>query len=943
MTDYKSTLNLPKTDFPMRGNLPKREPAMLERWQERDLYRAVREHAAGRPKFVLHDGPPYANGDIHIGHAVNKILKDIINKTRLLEGFDTPYVPGWDCHGLPIELVVEREHGKPGVKLDERAFRQACRDYAASQIDRQREDFIRLGVMGDWDNPYRSMDFAFEADTLRALAGIIERGHLHRGEKPVHWCVDCGSALAEAEVEYQAKTSNQIDVAFAAVDPAAVNRAFGVDDATPVDLVIWTTTPWTLPANQAVAVNAELTYQLIEIDGRRIVLAEGLAEDALARMGVESPRVLGECNGAALEGQELLHPFLERRVPVILGEHVTLDAGTGLVHTAPAHGEEDFAVGKRYHLPVDNPVDGEGRFFADTPFVGGMDLKVGGKAILERLEADGRLLAHSKFKHSYPHCWRHKTPLIFRATHQWFISMTQQHLRRDAIRALETVEFTPDWGRARIEGMVENRPDWCISRQRFWGVPIALFAHKQTGHAHPDSANLMRQVAEQVEQHGVDWWFDLDAAELIGEDAAEYEKVIDTLDVWFDSGVTHWAVLDRREELNWPADLYLEGSDQHRGWFQSSLLTATALREQAPYRGVLTHGFTVDAKGRKMSKSLGNVIAPQKVIDKMGADPLRLWVASTDYAGEMTVSDEILQRTADAYRRIRNTARFLLSNIDGFDPNRDAVADADLLALDAWLVDRAARLNREVREGFESYQFHQTIARIHHFCSIELGAFYLDIVKDRIYTGQTDASMRRSAQTAMWRTVEALTRWIAPVLSFTAEELWEHLPALADGREETVFMATHVDSLAPLLNDGHAGPNQRGFWNDVIAIRDAVNRHAEAARNDKRIKANLSANVEIWADDAVAGRLAELGDELRFLLIVSEATVRPLAEKPAEVEAESIEGVGELAVRIAPAEAEKCERCWHFRPDVGSHEAHPTLCGRCIENIEGDGETRRFV
>ncbi len=948
MTDYKSTLNLPKTDFPMRGNLPRREPEMLERWRQRDLYRAVREHAAGRPKFVLHDGPPYANGDIHIGHAVNKILKDIVNKTRLLEGFDTPYVPGWDCHGLPIELVVEREHGKPGVTLDEHAFRQACRDYAASQIERQKADFIRLGVLADWDNPYRTMDFAFEADTLRALAGIIERGHLHRGEKPVHWCVDCGSALAEAEVEYQDKVSDQIDVAFAAIDPAAVNRAFGVEDEHPVDFVIWTTTPWTLPANQAVAMSAELSYQLIEVDGRRVVLAEGLTEAALARMspsqpGAESSRVLGQALGQALEGVLLAHPFIDRQVPVILGEHVTLDAGTGLVHTAPAHGEEDFVAGKRYGLPVDNPVDGEGRYFENTPVVGGMDLEAGGRAILEKLEADGRLLAHSKLKHSYPHCWRHKTPLIFRATHQWFISMTQQRLREQAIAALDEVECTPDWGRARIEGMVEGRPDWCISRQRFWGVPIALFSHRQTGEPHPRSVELMREVAERVEKEGVDWWFDLDAAEILGEEAADYDKVVDTLDVWFDSGVTHWAVLDRREELTWPADLYLEGSDQHRGWFQSSLLTATALRGKAPYRGVLTHGFTVDAKGRKMSKSLGNVIAPQEVIDKMGADPLRLWAASTDFSGEMTVSDEILQRTADAYRRIRNTARFLLSNTDGFDPNTDAVADAELLALDAWLVDRTAELNREVRAGFEAYQFHQMVARIHHFCSIELGAFYLDIVKDRIYTGQTDARMRRSAQTAMWRTIEALTRWIAPILSFTAEEIWQQLPELAAGREETVFMATHVDTLAPLLDDGHAGPGQRGFWEDVIAIRDAVYRHAEAARNNKRIKGNLSANVEIWADETVAERLAALGEELRFLLIVSEVTVQPLAQRPEEVEAESIDGLGQLAVRITPMEAEKCDRCWHYRPDVGTHSAHPTICGRCIENIEGDGETRRFV
>ncbi|MHB9020612.1 MAG: isoleucine--tRNA ligase [Halothiobacillus sp.] len=938
MTDYKSTLNLPDTLFPMRGNLPAREPERLAQWRQLELYRAIRTVSAGRPKFVLHDGPPYANGDIHIGHAVNKVLKDIIVKSKQLAGFDAPYVPGWDCHGLPIELMVEREHGKPGVKLSAKEFRAACRSYAQSQIDRQMADFIRLGVIGDWANPYKTMDFATEADIVRALGGIIERGHLHRGEKPVHWCVDCGSALAEAEVEYQDKQSDQIDVAFMAVDSAAVHRAFGLDSTVPVAVVIWTTTPWTLPANQAVAVNAELDYTLIECaDGRRMILAEALRESALARMKL-SGTILGTTIGAELEGIHLQHPFLDRQVLVILGEHVTTEAGTGAVHTAPAHGEDDFKVGLRYGLPVDNPVDGSGHFLPNTPRVGGLNLKDGGAKILETLKASDALLAHSRLTHSYPHCWRHKTPLIFRATGQWFISMTQNDLRDQAMAAIKNVKFVPAWGEARIAGMIENRPDWCISRQRTWGVPIALFVDKETGEPHPETPRLMNEVADLIEKTGIDAWFSLDPKDVLGAAADRYEKVTDTLDVWFDSGVTHWSVLARRAELTWPADLYLEGSDQHRGWFQSSLLTGVALKETAPYRGVLTHGFTVDAQGRKMSKSLGNVIAPQKIIDKMGADVLRLWVASTDFSGEMTVSDEILQRAGDAYRRIRNTARYLLSNINDFNPNTDCVATVDLLPLDAWLLDHATTLHQAVLADYAAYDFHSLVARVHHFCSIELGAFYLDIVKDRIYTGQKNATMRRSAQTVMWRVAEALTRWIAPITSFTADELWAHLPALAEPRASSVFLATHTDDLVAVLSD-----EQRAFWSKLINLRDGVNRHAETARNEKIIKANLSATVTLFVDDALAAFLKPIADELRFVLIVSELTVQPLANVPQNIPVDTLPTGETLAVLIAASEAPKCERCWHHQADVGSHAAHPTLCGRCIENIDGAGETRSWA
>jgi isoleucyl-tRNA synthetase len=680
VNDYKHTLNLPQTDFPMRGDLARREPAMLARWAQMDLYAKLRQTGAGREQFILHDGPPYANGSIHIGHAVNKVLKDFIVKARTLSGFDAPYVPGWDCHGLPIELQVEKKIGKSAPA---KAFRQACRDYAMEQVSGQREDFKRLGIFGDWDRPYLTMDYQNEADIIRSLGRIIERGHLHKGFKPVHWCIDCGSALAEAEVEYEERSSPAIDVRFAVLNEEALltrlHHVEGHEGKGPLSVIIWTTTPWTLPANRAVALNADLDYAVVQCAGERgderLILAEAMIKDAMLRYGVEDYRVIAYGKGAALEGLMLQHPFYDREVPVILGDHVTLEAGTGAVHTAPGHGQDDYVVGQRYGLKVDNPVGGDGKFLPDTPLFAGQHVFKANDAVLETLRARGALLHAASVRHSYPHCWRHKTPIIFRATPQWFISMEQNGLRRAALDAIRATRWVPSWGQARIEGMVEKRPDWCISRQRTWGVPIALFVHKTTGEPHPETPRLIEEVARRVEQDGIDAWFELSSTELLPvSEAADYVKVSDTLDVWFDSGTTHASVLERREDLRWPADLYLEGSDQHRGWFQSSLLTAVAMVGRAPYEQVLTHGFTVDAKGQKMSKSKGNVVAPQKVVSSLGADILRLWVASTDYRGEMSVSDEILKRTADAYRRIRNTARFLLANLAGFDPVRDAVA-----------------------------------------------------------------------------------------------------------------------------------------------------------------------------------------------------------------------------------------------------------------------------
>ncbi len=950
MSDYKDTLNLPRTDFPMRGNLARREPDQVRAWRENRLYERLREHCRGRPRFLLHDGPPYANGDIHIGHAVNKILKDIIVKARTLSGFDAPFVPGWDCHGLPIELQVEREVGKPGVAVSPAEFRQACRDYAARQVDGQREDFRRLGVLGDWERPYLTMDFRFEADIIRALARIIANGHLHKGAKPVHWCIDCGSALAEAEVEYEDKTSPAIDVRFEVQEEPALFARCSTEGEDygegTLSVVIWTTTPWTLPANRAVAVHPDLEYVVVQTPGvgehppERLILAEALLAGCMARWEVSDYRVLARCRGAELEGLKLAHPFYDREVPVILGEHVTTEAGTGCVHTAPGHGQDDFVVGQRYHLKVDNPVGPDGRFLPETPLFGGEHVFEANDAIVERLRMDGALVHETALRHSYPHCWRHKTPIIFRATPQWFISMDQAGLRQRALEAIGRTRWMPEWGEARIRGMVENRPDWCISRQRTWGVPITLFVHRQTGRLHPDTEALMEQVARRVEKKGIDAWFDLDPAELLGDEAGEYEKVTDTLDVWFDSGVTHYAVLERREGIGeFPAaDLYLEGSDQHRGWFQSSLLTSVAMRGVAPYKSVLTHGFTVDARGQKMSKSRGNVVAPQKVVSTLGADILRLWVAATDYRGEMSVSDEILKRMSDAYRRIRNTARYLLANLDGFDPARHQVPAQDMVALDRWAVRRTAALQAQVLRAYDEYEFHHFYQRVHNFCAVDLGSFYLDVIKDRQYTARRDSTARRSAQTAMYHMAEALVRWLAPVLSFTAEEIWRHLPG---DRADSVFFTTWHGLPDMAVSDE---PVSDDDWARILEVREAVSKELERLRVAGEIGASLDAEVDLYCGREIHDVLKRLGDELRFVFITSEARVHLVVDTPPpEAMHFTLSTRDEVWVAVAASPHPKCVRCWHHRPDVGRHPDHPELCGRCVENVAGAGEVRRFA
>jgi len=945
--DYKTTIHLPATDFPMRGNLPKREPEWLAQWEKDSLYDAIQAYTAQRDKvFVLHDGPPYANGAIHLGHAVNKILKDITVKSRLLAGFRAPYVPGWDCHGLPIEIAVEKKYGKPGEKLDARAFREQCRAYATLQIDLQRRGFKRLGVLGDWQHPYRTMDTTYEADTLRSLARIIDRGHLLRGAKPVHWCFDCGSALAEAEIEYRDKESLAVDVAYAAVDAQALAKTFGVEVGNArVAIPIWTTTPWTLPASMAVALHADLDYALVEgpsVNGQPqwLVIAAALVETALQRYGIEDGRVLGRVCGHELEGQLLQHPFYARQVPVILAEHVSAEDGTGAVHTAPGHGQEDFIAGRQYGLEVLNPIDARGVFLPDTETFAGQHIWKANQTITELLRERGVLLASDSLRHSYPHCWRHKSPVAFRATPQWFIGMDSNGLRSAALQAVDQVHWIPGWGRERIRAMVENRPDWCISRQRTWGVPIGLFVDKNSGEPHPRTVELLEAVATRVEQGGIDAWFDLDARELLGDEADQYDKLPDVLDVWFDSGASHACVLAQRAELGQGTArhyevMYLEGSDQHRGWFQSSLLTSVAMHGHAPYQQVLTHGFTVDAKGRKMSKSLGNGIEPQSVIDRYGADILRLWIASADYAAEISLSDEILKRVADIYRRIRNTSRFLLGNLDGFDIQHDLCANQDGLLLDQWAIARTHALQQQITAAYERCDYADVVQRIANFCSNDLGAFYLDVTKDRLYTMQENSHGRRSAQSAMLRILEALVRWLAPILSFTAEEIWTHMPG---EREPSVLFSTWYTELQATIDQAA----DSGFWDDLFALRERVTAMTETMRAQKEVGASLDVTVQAWVPEALLQRYAEVADELRFFFLVSDFQLLPVTERLDNTVVVDLPGCGEIGLQVQRSNATKCVRCWHHRSDVGIDPAHPELCSRCVSNVASKGEQRRY-
>jgi len=937
--DYKKTLNLPDTPFPMRGDLAKREPGWVAAWEEKRVYQAIRAASAGRPRFVLHDGPPYANGDIHLGHAVNKILKDIIVKSRTLAGFDAPYVPGWDCHGMPIEIQIEKKYGK-GLPVEE--VQAKARAYAAEQIERQKKDFKRLGVLGDWDNPYLTMNPRNEADELRALGAILKKGFVFRGLKPVNWCFDCGSALAEAEVEYADRTDPAIDVAFPFADKPALAKAFGLpsieEDGA---IVIWTTTPWTIPSNQALNVHPEIEYALVRVNtpqawGTLLIIARERVEACLQSWDLEG-EVVATCKGQALDHIAFRHPLArqdagyDRLSPVYLGNYVTLDTGTGIVHSAPAYGIEDFVSCKQNGLQdadIINPVMGDGRYASSLPLFGGLSIWDANPKIVAALEEAGTLLKVEKLRHSYMHCWRHKTPIIYRATSQWFAGMDIEPaegggtLRERALAGIEATRFYPSWGKARLQAMIANRPDWTLSRQRQWGVPMAFFVHKETGELHPRTPELIEQVAQRIEQGGIEAWQSLDPRELLGDEADQYEKNRDTLDVWFDSGTTHQTVLrgSHAAETAWPADLYLEGSDQHRGWFHSSLLTSCMLNGTPPYKALLTHGFTVDGQGRKMSKSLGNTLAPQKIADTLGAEILRLWIASTDYSGELSISDEILKRVVESYRRIRNTLRFLLANLSDFDIATQAVADDRLFEIDRYALAMTARMQEEITAFYDRYEFHPATARLQTFCSEDLGAFYLDILKDRLYTTAPDSTARRSAQTALWHITQALLKLMAPILSFTAEEAW----ALV--RKDSPSIFTEVFHVLPAPADAQELLQK---WNRIRELRGDVTKKLEEVRAAGGIGSSLQAEVDIYAPAPDYALLASLGQDLRFVLIVSRADVHA-AE-------------GTLRIEVTPSSHHKCERCWHWREDVGVDPERPEICGRCVANLDGAGEPREFA
>jgi isoleucyl-tRNA synthetase len=953
MTDYKKTLNLPDTPFPMRGDLAKREPLMLQQWQERKFYERIREASKGRPRFVLHDGPPYANGDIHIGHAVNKILKDIIVKSKSLSGFDAPYVPGWDCHGMPIEVQIEKKYGKhiPTAETQKHA-----RAYATEQVARQKQDFIRLGVLGDWHNPYLTMAHRNEADEIRTLGKLLEKGYVYRGLKPVNWCFDCGSALAEAEVEYEDRKDPAIDVGFPFAEPDKVAKAFGLASLPdkPGFAVIWTTTPWTLPGNQALNAHPEIDYNLVDTERGLLILAADLQTACLERYQLTG-KSLATCKGKALELISFKHPFYERLSPVYLGDYVTLDTGTGMVHSAPAYGVEDFQSCRRYGMKdqdILTPVMGDGKYAPSLPLFGGEMIWKANPKVVAHLEEKGVLFHQEMHTHSYMHCWRHKTPVILRATVQWFAGMDetqgwqgvtpQESLRTTALRAVEATRFYPAWGQARLHGMIANRPDWTLSRQRQWGVPMPFFISRETGSLHPRTLELLEAVAQRVERSGIEAWQEVSAEELLGADAAHYEKVKDTLDVWFDSGSTFQTVLrgSHGAASAYPADLYLEGSDQHRGWFHSSLLVSSMTDGRAPYRGLLTHGFVVDGSGHKMSKSKGNTVAPQDVMKELGADILRLWVASTDYSGELSISKEILKRVVESYRRIRNTLRFLLANLADFDIARDALPIAQWLEIDryAWVMthDMQAALvpsEQGVREpqapgAYGDYEFHQVAQRLQSFCSEDLGGFYLDILKDRLYTAPAKGRARRSAQNALYHITQALTRLMAPILSFTAQEVWETLQK----SEASVFEQTWYQVGLP--NDAEP---LRGRWSQLRALRSDVLKELEMLRVAGKIGSSLAGEVDLHAEGEAHALLASLQDDVRFVMITSRATVHAgTGGKPSA----GLSGVG---ITVTPSPHVKCERCWHLRPDVGANAQHPALCGRCVSNLFGDGEAREHA
>jgi isoleucyl-tRNA synthetase len=920
--NYRDTLNLPQTELSMKAGLPKKEPEILDFWNDIGLYEKIRQQNLNNKKFILHDGPPYANGAIHLGHSVNKILKDITIKSKTLQGLDAPYVPGWDCHGLPIELNVEKKHGKRSELVqNKKMFQEACKEYALTQIESQKKDFIRLGVLGEWDNPYKSLDSSFEANAVRALGRIYEAGHIEKGEKPVHWCQDCGSALAEAEVEYQDKTSKSIDVAFKANEQSLkkLNEVFATNIVDGISFVIWTTTPWTIPSNVAVCINPELDYALIKLDGEHLVIAEAMIELCMERWGTTS-ELVSKTLGKNLVDISLIHPFIERNSELLHGDHVTTEAGTGCVHTAPAHGLDDYFICKKHGIETFKALNSKGFFKEEFEFIAGLPASKADPLVIEKLNEVKALVNCDDFHHSYPHCWRHKSPLIFTSTAQWFISMNKSGLLNEALQSISGVSWEPSWGEQRIEGMLTDRPDWCISRQRNWGVPITLIVHKESGTIHPNQSELFKQFANLIEENGISSWESLDLNEFI-DDGDSYIKITDSLDVWFDSGVTHFAVSEQRFEEGIVADLYLEGSDQHRGWFQSSLLTSIAMNGRAPYKAVLTHGFVVDENGRKQSKSLGNVVSPQKVWDSLGADILRLWVASADFRSEMVASDEILKRVSDQYRRIRNTFRFILGNLNDFDESKKIVFE-DQIELDKWIVLETSKLQEDVLKLYESYSYHNVVQKIHNFCVNELGGIYLDIVKDRLYTCKDSSHARQSCQTSLNYVLNTMVRLTAPILSFTSEEIWQTHPSLK-GQNESIFLSKYFES----KQEGECVISSSD-WARIFEIKDIVNQSIERLRNENKLKGSLDSNVIISANEEDKSILDKLGSELHFVFISSQASV--------------IDG-DTLSIQIDQMSDEKCTRCWHRDSTVGESKDHPEICSRCEENIDQSGESRSFV
>jgi len=924
--EYKETLNLPKTDFPMKGNLPHREPEILKKWDEKSIYHRNLEQSENKKQYILHDGPPYANGDIHIGHAVNKILKDFIIKSKIMSGYHVPFIPGWDCHGLPIELQVEKKYGKAKFRDNPKGFILACREFAEKQIKKQKEDFIRLGIFGTWDKPYTSMDKEIESEIVNSLSKMINNGHIYYGSKPVHWCIESSSALAEAEVEYKDITSHAVCVNFKVLNKKDISLHEKLDKDFDVYIPIWTTTPWTLPANRAVALSSSIDYSFVKIKDRYLILAKNLITSVMDKSNISNYEILFSIDNEDFSKLELQHPFYDFRVPAIIADHVTDENGTGAVHIAPGHGTDDYLAGKKYNLEIYNPVDDYGRFYESLPIFGGKKIRECNDEIIELLKENKSLLFSENYEHSYPHCWRYKTPLIFRATPQWFMSMDNSGLRKSIQKEIPIINWLPSWGQDRIFNMIEGRPDWCLSRQRNWGVPLPLFLHKESNELHPDTQTILNKASEIIKNGNIEAWIDYDK-KLLVKDIESYTEVKDTLDVWFDSGVTHQSVLKNRG-IEETADLYLEGSDQHRGWFQSSLITSHAMYGKSPYKNVLTHGFVVDKDGQKMSKSIGNIISPQKIIKDKGADILRLWVAMTDYSKEMTISDEIIKRVSESYRRIRNTSKFLLSNISDYDGTE---IDLDnMVQIDKWIIHKAKKLNIQIQKDYSEFKFHKLIQDIINFCTLELGGYYLDIIKDRLYTSKSDGLSRRSAQKTCHILISYLNSWIAPILTFTAEEIYSKMPNAKD----SIYLTEWFDI------DFSMDDHEIDIYDSLYSIKPFVSRMIEEARNDNKVGSSLECKLDLICNDKLYQNINNISDELKFVFIVSECTLRLGNEN----DSYSIDkNPYKLSISISKSQNNKCERCWHLNETVGTIEDHPTICRRCSDNVYGDGECRKFA